>query len=339
MAPSERPNVSSTRGLTMKYNNLARTSLKISELSLGTMTFGGQTSEKDSLSIMDYAFENGINVFDTANVYNQGESERIVGKGLKGRRSEIILATKVNGPMGTNMNDRGLSRRNILNALEASLKRLDTDYIDIYYLHAPDYETALEETLGTMNSLVESGKIRYIGVSNFAAWQIADIFALCDKRNYVTPSITQNVYNLITRGIESELMPFLRAHNMALTIYNPIAAGLLTGKHTMGEQPQVNTRFSTNKMYFNRYWSQENFQAVEKLTKIAADSNLTLLQLAMKWCLENASVTSTITGVSKLSQIQQNIESLEGKGLEVEIWEACDAIWHALPGNRFSYMR
>jgi 1-deoxyxylulose-5-phosphate synthase len=323
----------------MKYNNLARTSLKVSALSLGTMTFGGQTSEKDSLSIMDYAFENGINVFDTANVYNQGESERIVGKALKGRRSEIILATKVNGQMGKSMNDRGLSRRNILNALDASLKRLDTDYTDIYYLHAPDYETALDETLGTMNALVESGKIRYIGVSNFAAWQIADIFALCDKRNYVTPIITQNVYNLITRGIEAELTPFLSAHHMALTIYNPIAGGLLSGKHTVGEQPQENTRFSTNKMYFNRYWSKENFQAVEKLTQIATDCGLTLLQLAMKWCIENASVTSTISGVSKLSQLQQNIESLEGDCLEAETLAACDAVWHSLPENRFSYMR
>ncbi len=323
----------------MKYNNLARTSLKVSALSLGTMTFGGQTSEKDSLSIMDYAFENGINVFDTANVYNQGESEKITGKGLKGRRSEIILATKVNGQMGKGMNDRGLSRRNILNAIDASLKRLDTDYIDIYYLHAPDYETALDETLGTMHTLVETGKIRYIGVSNFAAWQIADIFALCDKRNYVTPIITQNVYNLITRGIEAELLPFLQAHDLALTVYNPIAGGLLTGKHTMGDQPQENTRFSTNKIYFNRYWSQENFQAVEKLTEIATDHGLTLLQLAMKWCIENASVTSTITGVSKLSHIQQNIESLEGECLAAETLAACDAVWSSLPENRFSYMR
>lgn len=322
----------------MQYHNLNGTSLKISRLCLGTMMFGGQTDEADSLKIMDYAYENGINFFDTANVYNQGESERIVGKGLKGRRDEIILATKVHGQMGENPNHSGLSRRNILSAVDASLKRLDTDYIDIYYMHAPDYETSLEESLEAMSSLVKSGKVRYIGVSNHAAWQIADMLAVCDKRNYISPIITQNVYNPITRGIETELVPFLKAHGMGMAIYNPIAGGLLAGKHKPG-QPAPDTRFANNKMYYDRYWSDENFAAVEKLTRIAAEHNLSILQLAMKWCAVQDCVTSIITGVSRLSQLEQNIASIEGEPLNADIMAQCDEVWHSLAGTRFRYNR
>jgi len=322
----------------MKYKQLPGTGLKVSELSLGTMMFGGQTSEAESLRIMDYAFDQGINLFDTANIYNEGASERCVAKGLKGRRDQIILATKVGIRMGTGINDHGLSRRHIMAAVDASLKRLETDYIDIYYLHKPDYSTNLEETLETMTGLVKAGKIRYIGVSNYAAWQIADIMAICDKRNYIPPVITQNVYNLITRGIENELIPFLNAHNLGMTVYNPIAAGLLTGKHKPG-QPSADTRFAQNKMYYDRYWSEQNFAALEKLMKIAADYGMTILQLAMKWCNQNSRVTSVITGVSNLSQLEQNIASIEGEPLSEEILAKCDEVWRWLTGNTFKYNR
>jgi aryl-alcohol dehydrogenase-like predicted oxidoreductase len=322
----------------MKYKNLSKTSLKVSVLSLGTMMFGGQTSESESIQIMDNAFEHGINFFDTANSYNQGESEKIVGKGLKGRRDEIILATKVRSPMGNNPNNAGLSRRNIVSSVDASLKRLDTDYIDIYYMHAPDYETSIEESLETMSTLVKTGKIRYIGVSNYAAWQIADMLAICDKRNYIAPIITQNVYNPITRGIETELVPFLKAHGLGMAIYNPIAGGLLAGKHKSG-RPAENTRFANNQTYFNRYWSDENFAAVEKLTQIAAECGLSILQLSMKWCAAQESVTSIISGVSRLDQILQNIASMEGEPLEAKTLKECDNVWLSLAGTRFGYNR
>ncbi len=322
----------------MKYNNLPGTSLKVSALSLGTMMFGGQTNEADSLAIMDYAFEQGVNFWDTANVYNQGESERIVGKALKNRRDDIILATKVFGQMSEGLNDKGLSRRNILSSVDASLARLDTDYIDVYYLHAPDYETEIEETLETMTGLVKAGKIRYIGVSNYAAWQIADMLAVCDKRGYIAPIITQNVYNAITRGIETELVPFLQAHKLGMAVYNPIAGGLLAGKHRPGK-PAENTRFAGNEMYYKRYWSDDNFAAVEKLTEIAAAHNMSVLQLAMRWCASRSGVTSIISGVSKLAQIEQNIATLEGDSLNQEILAACDAVWGSLAGTRFGYNR
>lgn len=322
----------------MRYNNLPGTSLTVSALSLGTMMFGGQTNEADSLAIMNYAYEHGVNFWDTANVYNQGDSERIVGKALKGRRDDIILATKVNGQMGKGRNDKGLSRRNIIAAVEASLKRLDTDYIDLYYLHAPDYQTRIEESLETMSGLVAAGKIRYVGVSNFAAWQIADILAVCDKRGYVAPAVTQNVYNAITRGVETELIPFLQAHAMGMVVYNPIAGGLLAGKHKPGK-PTENTRFANSEMYYKRYWSDANFAAIEKLMDIAAQHGMSILQLAMQWCLGRACVTSIISGVSKLEQIEQNIASLEGAALDAEVLEACDAVWRSLAGSSFGYNR
>lgn len=322
----------------MQYRNLPGTSLKVSALSLGAMTFGAQTNEADSLAIMDYAYAQGMNFWDTANVYSQGESERIVGKALKGRRNDIIVATKVFGQMGESLNDRGLSRRSILCAVDASLKRLDTDYIDLYYLHAPDHETEIEETLDTMSGLVRSGKIRYIGVSNFAAWQIADMLALCDKRGYIAPVISQNVYNLITRGVETELIPFMQAHKLGMAAYNPIAGGLLAGKHRPGV-PAKNTRFSNNEMYYNRYWSDENFEAVEKLKGIAAEHNMSILQLAMKWCASRPCVTSVITGVSKLEQLEQNIASLDGGALSSDALEACNLVWRSLAGTRFAYIR
>lgn len=322
----------------MTYNLLKGTSLKVSAVSLGTMMFGAQTSEADSLAIMDYAYGHGVNFWDTANSYNQGKSEVIVGKALKGRRDDIILATKVANQVGDGLNNKGLSRRAILSACDASLKRLDTDYIDIYYLHTPDYNTSIEETMWTMDSLVKSGKVRYIGVSNYAAWQIADILALCDKRGYVAPVITQNVYNCITRGIESELVPFIKAHNLSMTVYNPIAAGLLTGKHKPGA-PAENTRFSNIATYYNRYWSDENFGAVEKLGKIAQETGISLLELAMKWCAQHEYVTSVISGVSKLAQLEQNLSVVEGEPLSRDVLDACDEVWHSLAGMRFAYNR
>lgn len=322
----------------MEYKTFPTSNVTVSKLCLGTMMFGKQTSEEESLKIMDYAFDNGINFFDTADLYNVGESERIIGKWLKGKRDKIILTTKVRGPMGDDPNDQGLSRRHILSAVDASLERLGTDYIDFYYMHAPDYQTSLEESLDTMSTLVRSGKVRYIGISNYPAWRIADILAICDKRGYVPPVVTQNVYNMITRGIETELIPCVNEHNMGMVIYNPIAGGLLTGKHKPGK-PAENTRFANAKAYYDRYWSDENFVAVEKLGKIAASHGMSLLELAMKWCDAQKSVVSILTGVSRLEQLEQNIASVEGAPLDAEILAECDEVWSTLAGNRYSYFR
>ncbi len=261
-----------------------------------------------------------------------------MGKALKGRRDDIILATKVGHPAPGKRNSQGLSRLAILNAVEASLKRLNTDYIDLYYLHTPDNDTRIEETMAAMDSLVASGKVRYVGISNYAAWQIADILALCERRNYAPPLITQNVYNLITRGVEAELIPFIKAHGLGMAVYNPIAGGLLTGKHHAG-QPGADTRFGSNQIYYNRYWSDENFAAVDKLSLIAREAGLSLLELSMKWCLSRPGVATVITGVSKLSQLEQNIASIKGNALDEATLAACDTVWQGLAGTRFAYNR
>ncbi|WP_122643926.1 aldo/keto reductase [Luxibacter massiliensis] len=322
----------------MKYNFIPKTNLLVSELSLGAMTFGGQTDEADSMSIMDYAFEHGINVLDTANAYNQGKSEEIAGKWVKNHREKVILATKVGNEVVPGDGSGGLGRRTIRMQFDASRKRLDTDYIDIYYLHQPDYHTCLEETLDTMNELVHKGLVHYIGVSNYAAWQIADILAICEKYDYVRPIMTQNVYNLITRGIEAELLPFLKTHQVGMTAYNPLAAGMLAGKHKPGK-PAEGTRFALQSAYYDRYWSDENFTAIEKLKEIAENLHITPLQLAMKWVSQQPSVTTTLTGVSRLTQLEQNIASVEIDPFDEETLDACEAVWKSLAGTRFAYNR
>jgi len=322
----------------MKYNKMPGAGLKVSQFCLGTMTFGGQADEATSIKIMDYAYDHGVNFFDTANAYTKGNSEVIVGKGLKKRRDQIILATKVFVRMGDGINDAGLSRHQIIKQAEASLKRLDTDYIDIYYLHQPDYDTPLEESLEALNTLIKDGKVRYAGMSNYAAWQISDALAICDKRSYVPPVITENLYNMITRSIENEFIGFLNEHPMAMVVYNPIAGGLLSGKHQWGE-PTKNTRFDNNKLYIDRYWNQEVFNAVETLKGVAGEYGLTLIQLAMRWCAQQPHVTSVIGGVSKFEHISYNIEALNGEPLSPAILEKCDACWKKLAGPTSKYNR
>jgi aryl-alcohol dehydrogenase-like predicted oxidoreductase len=322
----------------MEYNNLPGTGVKVSKLSLGTMMFGGQTGEAEAVSIMDYCYERGLNFWDTADIYNAGESERIVGKALKGRREDIVLATKVFYPLGNKLNNRGLNRRHITESIEGSLRRLDTDYVDIYYMHAPDYETSLEETMDTLSCLVRSGKVRYLGVSNFAAWQVADILGLCERKGFVKPVISQNIYNLILRDVEQELAPCLAAHNMGMAVYNPIAGGFLSGKYT-GREIGINTRFANQKNYVDRYWSEKNFAALEKFEAIAREQGISLLTLALRWCVNRLSVNTLVGGVSKLEQIKLNIEAMETSALAPEAIAACDEAWYAIAGKRFVYNR
>lgn len=322
----------------MKYRSLPQTQLELSEMSLGTMTFGDQTDPKESERILDYALDQGINLIDTANVYTGGRSETIIGNWQKGKRDRFLLATKVFFPTSNHPNDKGLSRHHILHAVDESLKRLQTDYIDIYYMHAPDYQTSLEESLDAMDSLVQSGKIRYIGISNHAAWQMADIDAICKEHHMIPPVITQNVYNLLTRGIEAEFTDYLAAHPKAMTVYNPIAGGLLTGKHAFSTITK-NTRFDDNPGYQDRYWNKDNFDAIQKLTQLAAHYDMSLLEFSMKWCLSNPHVTTVLSGVSKLSQLEQNIASIEGSPFPKEAHTACDELWDELTGHRFKYNR
>lgn len=320
----------------MEYTNLAGTGLNVSRICLGTMTFSGQLNEQDSIKVIKHALDSGINFIDTADIYNGGQSEIITGKGIKGCRENVILASKVGGPSGSGPNDKGLSRKHIISSVENSLKRLNTDYLDIYYMHAPDPLTSFEETMEAMTSLVKSGKVRYIGISNFAAWQLMDILWTCDKHNLIAPSVTENVYNSITRGIESELVPCIKQNKVGLVIYNPIAGGLLSGKHSK-DHPVENSRFSDLGGYYQRYWNDDSFQAMEKLSLIAQSHGMKLLELALRWCISYSYVNSVIIGVSRMEHLNQNLAYLEKGPLSNEILSQCDEVWKELGGSRFSY--
>ncbi|MFA0816501.1 MAG: aldo/keto reductase [Anaerofustis sp.] len=322
----------------MNYNQFPGTNLTVSAMCLGTMTFGGQANEPDGIEMLKYAYDNGITFFDTANIYCKGESEKIVGKALKPIRNHVILATKLGGRMGDGVNAEGLSRYNIIRSVEESLKRLDTDWIDLYYMHVPDERTSYYETMEAMSRLEESGKIRYVGVSNHAAWQIAEMSACCDTHHFCKPIVTQNVYNLLTRGLETELKPYIEKNKIGLAVFNPIAGGLLTGKHHE-RKPESGSRFATEKGYYDRYFSEKNLDAVERLSRIAEQFGTDLLTLSINWVASKSFVSSSILGCSRLSQLKQNIELFGALEISREIEIACDEIWNDLAGDRFAYCR
>lgn len=323
----------------MEFRTLTKTGLSVSRLSFGTMTFGAQTDEATAQRIMDCCLDAGINFIDTANVYTRGAAETVVGKTLKGRRAKVILASKVRGKMGEAPDEAGLSRAAIRKAIDASLTRLGTDYLDLYYLHQPDYGTPIEETLEAMEELVRAGKVRFPAVSNYAAWQVAEILWICEKRGYHPYFISQPMYNLIARGIEDEYIPFSRRFGVAVVSYNPLAGGLLTGKHSKQGAPTPGTRFDGNKMYQDRYWLDDDFTAVEELRSIAAEAGKTLVELALQWLLTQPAVDSIILGASRLEQLQENLKAAEGPRLDISVLNRCDAVWKRLRGVTPKYNR
>src|ERR1019366_2127945 len=323
----------------MEFRNLPKTGLRVSRLAFGTMTFGAQTDEATAQRILDCCLDAGINFIDTANVYNRGAAEIIVGKTLKGRRDKVILASKVRGKMGDAPDEAGLSRAAIRKAIDASLARLGTDYLDLYYLHQPDYDIPIEESLEPMEELVRAEKVRFPAISNYAAWQVAEILWICEKRGYHPYFISQPMYNLIARGIEDEYLPFCRRFGVAVVPYNPLAGGLLSGKHSRQSGPTPGTRFDGNRMYLDRYWVDDDFAAVEELRSIAQEAGKTLVQLALQWLLSQPLVDSEILGVSRLEQLEENLKAAEGPPLDQSVLERCDAVWKRLRGIAPKYNR
>lgn len=325
----------------MKYRRMGRTGLKVSEICLGTMIYGDQVEEARSLKIIRKALDSGVNFLDTADMYVEGKSEEIVGKALKGHRDSVVLATKVANRTGPGPNDVGLSRKHIMKAIEDSLRRLKTDYIDIYYVHLPDYETPIEESLHALDDLVHQGKVRYIACSNFRAWQLCKALWVSDIQNLARFDCIQPPYNLITRDIEYELLPLCVGEGVGVCVYNPLSGGLLTGKHDPKKSPEKGTRFdlkSIGKMYYERYWLEANFEAVNRLKTIARKFGQSLPQFALAWILNNETVTSVICGCSSLKQLEQNLGAVEVK-LSGEELAACDEVWKYLRPLRFFYGR
>ncbi len=319
----------------MEYTRLGRTGLKVSRLCLGTMTFGVQCDEASSRAILDRAAEGGITFLDTADVYpiggtaeTVGRTEEIVGRWLNGRRQDFILATKCSGPMSRKRWDRGNSRKHILDAVDESLKRLHTDYIDLYQLHGPDPETPVDETLRALEDIVRAGKVRYVGCSNFLAYQLARAIGRSEVLGVVRFDSVQPRYNLLFREIERELLPLSAEEGIGVIPYNPIAGGLLSGKHDFGSGPEEGSRFTLGTAagrYQARYWHEGMFKTVEDLRGVAAAADCSLASLAVSWVLANPTVTSPIIGASRPEQLEDSLNAVE-EPLPSELKENLDRI-------------
>lgn len=323
----------------MEYRVLSTTDLSVSRLCIGTLTFGLQADEAEALRIVDRCLDAGVNFIDTANVYNKGAAETMLAKVLAGRRQKVVLATKVGLKAGDGPDESGLSRDALHKALEASLRRLQTDYLDVYYLHLPDYTVPIEETLAAMDEAVRAGKVRYPAVSNFAAWQICEIHWLAEKNGFKPPCISQPMYNVLTRAIEDEYLAFCKRFNVAVVTYNPLGGGLLTGKQSKQRGPIPGTRFDGNQIYLNRYWQDNYFAAVEELLGLARAAGKTPVELALQWLLAQPQVDSIILGVSSLKQLEENLKACQGGALDESLLAQCDAVWKRLRGITPKYNR
>lgn len=317
---------------------LTHTDLDVSRLCFGTMTFGGQADEAASRRMVDCCFEAGINFFDTANVYNKGASETVLGNALRDRRQDVVLATKVRGKMGEGPNESGLSPQAMRRAFEDSLRRLQTDYVDIYYLHQPDYAVPIEETLETMDRFVREGKVRYPASSNYAGWQVAEMLSIAENKGFRPAVITQPMYNLLARGIEQEYLPMAKRFGVSTVVYNPLAGGLLTGKQTKGK-PLAGTRFDDNQMYLDRYWHPAYFDAVDELKSIAARAGRSLVSLSLGWLLHHTAANCVILGASRPEQLQDNLRAAGEGPLPQDSLAAIDAVWDKLRGVTPRYNR
>jgi aryl-alcohol dehydrogenase-like predicted oxidoreductase len=302
------------------------------------MTFGAQMDEANAHRTLDFCVDHGINFIDTANVYTGSKSESIVGNWLAKNRQKVVLATKVFGKMGDGPDDRGLSKTAILKAIDASLTRLRTDYVDLYYQHQPDYSVPMDETLAAMESLVKAGKVRYPASSNYSSWQVTEMLNIAERNGYTPSTVTQPMYNLLARGLEPEYLPMTKHFGVATCVYNPLAGGMLTGKQQR-EKPQPGTRFDNNQMYLDRYWHPAYFDAVDRLAQVAKDTGRSLVSLSLNWILHHTPVDCVILGASRTEQLEQNLKTLEDGALPQNVVDACDQVWRDLRGITPKYNR
>ncbi|MBI4234445.1 MAG: aldo/keto reductase [Chloroflexi bacterium] len=309
----------------MKYTRLGRSGLKVSRICLGTNMLGGYVDEEASIRVVDACMEHGVNFIDTADSYNAGRSEEVLGKAMKGRRKEIILATKVYSPQGQGINDRGASRKHIMDGVAASLRRLQTDYIDLYQIHFWDAETPLEETLRTLDDLVRRGMVRYIGCSNFAAWQLCKALWVSDKLGLERFESVQPSYNFMHREIERELLPACLDQQVGVIPYQVLMSGMFAGRYREGEAPPPGSRMAERPQSRERNFRKEIFGVAEKLGGLAQQSGHTPAQLTLAWALANPAITSVIAGASKPEQVAQNAKVADIT-LSPEEVAACNAV-------------
>lgn len=331
--------------MTLSYRNLGRTGLKVSEVSLGTMAFGRWIEESESANVLDAALDSGINLLDTADVYGKdlnnpletGASERILGQLLKERRHRIILATKVHGKVGTGVNDGGQSRYHIFRAVENSLRRLQTDYIDLYQVHRFDPDTPLEETLRALDDLVTQGKVRYIGASNYAAWQLAKAHGISAGNGLHRFESVQPEYSLITRDIEKELLPFALSEGVGVLVYSPLGRGILSGKYRADAQPPAGSRLASGEQRLHQLLEKpHSLLTPDAIRPFAERRGLTLAQYALSWVLSRPGITSAILGASKPEHVTEAAKTwhirLDEEELR-EVDEALAALYRPVPAT------
>lgn len=291
----------------MKYRNMGRTGLKVSEVCLGTMTFAHGTDEAAAKAMVDLSFEAGINFFDTADGYQIGESEIMLGKALKGRRRDAVIATKFFNPMGPGPNDSGMSRVHIMQSIEDSLKRLQTDYVDIYYIHHVEEQTPLEEMLRALDDLVHQGKVRYTACSNYQAWRLATALGISMAEGLALFSCYQPQYNLVVRDIEQELIPLCEYHGIGVVTWGPLAGGFLSGKYAPGERKLSGTRSEEGWVFLENFFAANADETLAVLLEVAETMGKTPAQVAIRWILEQRAVTSVIVGARTVEQLEDNI--------------------------------
>ena len=297
----------------MEYRRLGSSGLKVSEVGLGSNNFGWRLDEQSSIRVIEHALDVGINFIDTADVYGRGQSEEFIGKAVKSKRAQVLLATKFGNPMGAGPNERGGSRHYIMQAVEASLKRLQTDYIDLYQMHIWDSTTPIEETLRALDDLVRAGKVRYIGCSNYAAWQLCEALWTSDVNNLESFVTVQPQYNLLNRSIEQELVPCCQAYGVGVIPFSPLASGFLTGKYRRGEEAPAGTRLASNPMMQSRVLTDRNFDQLAKLEAFAVQRGHGMGELAIAWLLSHPWLSTVIAGATNAEQVSANVAAGEWK--------------------------
>jgi aryl-alcohol dehydrogenase-like predicted oxidoreductase len=304
----------------MEYRRMGRTGLKVSELCLGTMTFGHGTDEGQAQRIVDLAMDAGVNFFDTANSYSNGQSELLLGKALKGRRRGAVVATKFFNPMGTGPNDSGMSRVHIIQAIEDSLERLQMEHVDIYYIHHVDTQTPLEEMLVALDDLVHQGKVRYIACSNYQAWRLMESLGISEARGLARFECYQPQYSLVVRDIEQEIIPLCQYKGLGVVVWSPLAGGFLTGKYRPGERQVTGSRSEEQWAYPQGYFAAGADETLRALTEVAAEVGQSPAQVALRWVLEQPTITSAIFGARTVEQTRDNLQAarfrLHGAALE-----------------------
>ena len=317
----------------MQYRQLGKSGLLVSELCFGAMSFGAQgywekfggLGEEAAQHLVNIALDGGINFFDTADVYSYGRSEEMLGKALKGKRDQIVLATKVRGRMSPEINDVGLSRRHIIQSCENSLRRLGTDYIDLYIVHSFDFMTPLEETLSTLNDLVHQGKVRYLGCSNFYAWQLMKALSISEKHNWEKFVSLQAHYSLISRDLEIELVPLCQDQGLGVTPWSPLGGGFLTGKYPRGGSGPKDARRTKEEQNFIQIDEDRAYAILDEVKRIADARGVTPAQVSLNYLLRKPGVSSVLVGATKPEQLQDNLKTVEWTLTEEEV-KALDAV-------------